>query len=171
MAHSYTVHLALGALLIWCTMCGYRLQGRHRRAHGQAAPHGAAQGRTWCTPTPCTSHPPTAECMHHVWHRHLTPPLAALAAQALHPSVSSVTEVGVRQGYATWAFLEAARRRLSTLAYLRVHCFDNHNTHTHTSSAPPNPAGGTSSPARALRPSPSGCTTSPCSRAPASWSN
>lgn len=30
---------------------------------------------------------------------------------ALDPAVRSVTEVGVRDGYATWAFLEAARRR------------------------------------------------------------
>ena len=39
------------------------------------------EGRTWCTPTPCTFPRCTADLVGHVWRRSLTPSLAALAAQ------------------------------------------------------------------------------------------
>ena len=134
MAHSLAVHLPLGALLTWLTMCGTgqwlfsllllrRWGQRYSPTHSASAPcalcapraaqaasplplphlphrqrcwpcpgglsdanaidslMSSPEGRTWCTPTPCTFPRCTADLVGHVWRRSLTPSLAALAAQ------------------------------------------------------------------------------------------
>ena len=60
MMHAHTAHLALGALLIPCTMCGTGPLGagavNASLVLSQMGFCCACQRRTRTTPTPCTSH-------------------------------------------------------------------------------------------------------------------
>ena len=94
MVHCHTVHLALGTLLIPCTMCGTGalLPPRPPLASCTLASEDLAElaVQFWVARGALPHRAPftrcTAESMHHVWHRFPTLSLAALAAQALNLS-------------------------------------------------------------------------------------
>ena len=98
MVHSHTVHLPLGALLIWCTMCGYRY--RNFRRWKAASIPGPRQSDSFLAPAPAdggdaaAALPPAAAAA-------APPPAADVPPPPAHPPTKGSSRGSIRPSLAT----------------------------------------------------------------------